>query len=330
MPIKISVLMPVYNAAPYLREAIDSILGQTYADFEFIILNDGSTDASGSIVDSYQDTRIKHINNKLNAGLVATLNTGIDLAQGEYIARMDADDISLPERFAKQVEFMDRHPEVGVCGTAYRYFGDLDRTETPLQDHREVFTFLSRNSSLGHPTTMIRRSVLNQHAIRYESEYGFAADYAFWIRIGQFAHLTSLPEPLLRYRWHASNMSKTDPDRKNAVAQARMLWHELMIDRQLEKPEKEYFEKDTPDSEALRAGRNLIRTILKKSNHPYLNAAYYGKLAVTEWELNIIDQKGLQGLMSCILQPTFRKRSRATAVGLVAHYLGRYGIILKH
>ncbi len=329
MPIQVSVLMPVYNAAPYLGEAIDSILGQTYADFEFIILNDGSTDASASIVDSYQDTRIKHISNKTNAGLVATLNAGIDLAQGEYIARMDADDTSLPERFAKQVAFMDRHPEVGACGTAYRYFGDLDRTEIPIQDTREAFTFLSRNSSLGHPTTMIRRSVLTQNSIRYESRYGFAADYAFWIRIGQFAQITSLPEPLLRYRWHSSNMSKTDPDRKKAVARARMLWHELMIGRGLEEPEKKYFEEDSPSLEAFRAGRNLIQTIVKNPMNPGLDAAYYGKLAVTEWELKIVEQMGLRGLVACFLQPTFRKRSRASAVGLVAQYLKKFGVKLK-
>ena len=329
MPPKISVLMPVYNAAPYLREALDSILGQTYADFEFLIINDGSTDTSRSIVDSYQDSRIKHIANTINAGLVAALDEGIELAQGEYIARMDADDISLPERFAKQVEFMDQHPDVGACGTAYQYFGDLDRTETPIQDTRKAFTFLSRNSSLGHPTTMIRRSVLNQHGIRYESKYGFAADYAFWIQIGQVAKITSLPETLLLYRWHSSNMSKTDPDLENAVAQARILWHELTIGRKLERPEKHFFEENAATLDAFRAGRNLILNIVRKPNNPCIDAEYYGKLAVTEWELKTIDQFGFPGLMRCFLNPTFRSRSRATAVGLVAHYLGRFGIKWK-
>ena len=321
--------MPVYNAAPYLRESIDSILGQTYADFELILINDGSTDSSGSIMDSYEDTRIKHIDNKTNAGLVAALNLGINLAQGEFIARMDADDISLPERFARQVEFMDRHPDVGACGTAYQYFGDLDRTEIPIHDSRKAFTFLSTNSSLGHPTTMIRRSVLNLHSIRYESKYGFAADYAFWIRIGQFAKITSLPEPLLLYRWHSSNMSKTDPDREKAVAQARILWHELMIGRELERLEKQYFEENATSLEAFQAGSNLILTILQQPNNQRVDAEYYGKLAVTEWELKIINGLGLRGLLTCFLQPTFRKWSRATAVGLAAHYLGRFGIKLK-
>src|SRR5437868_2907435 len=109
--------MTVYNSEEYLREAIESILGQTFTDFEFIIIDDGSTDRSADIVNSYSDTRIRFLSNSSNLGLVASLNEGIERARGEYIARMDCDDVSLPERLAKQVTFMDSRPELAASGT---------------------------------------------------------------------------------------------------------------------------------------------------------------------------------------------------------------------
>jgi len=114
---KVTVLMPVYNGEKYLNEAIDSILGQTFKDFKFLIINDGSTDGTADILKSYKDSRIKVTNNEKNIGLTKSLNKGLKMAKSEYIARMDADDISLPTRLQKQVEFMDSHPKVGVCGT---------------------------------------------------------------------------------------------------------------------------------------------------------------------------------------------------------------------
>src|SRR4051812_15533497 len=114
---KISVLLPVYNAEPYLKEAIDSVLQQTFADFELIIINDGSKDRSADIIKSYTDKRILFIDQE-NIGLSATLNKGIALARGEYIARQDNDDISRPERFRKQVTYLDAHPRTMLLGTA--------------------------------------------------------------------------------------------------------------------------------------------------------------------------------------------------------------------
>jgi glycosyltransferase involved in cell wall biosynthesis len=114
---RISVVMSVYNGEKYLRQAIESILQQTYTDFEFIIIDDGSTDSSREIIQSYDDKRIRLVINEQNIGLTKSLNKGIRLAKGEFIARMDADDISLPQRFEKQVAYLDSHPEVGVLGT---------------------------------------------------------------------------------------------------------------------------------------------------------------------------------------------------------------------
>ena len=326
---KVSVLMPVYNAALYLRQAIDSILNQTFTDFEFLIINDGSTDGSEQIIKSYTDPRIFYRKNTKNLGLVATLTLGIDLARGEYIARMDADDISLPERFARQIEFMDSHPEVGACGTAYQYFGDSSNIVYPPTDYKKAFTLLSDNSSLGHPTSMIRRSVLLQHGFHYEEKYQYAADFAFWIRIGQVAYLTSLPKVLLLYRWHANNMGKTDSSRKQAKTNARILWHELITHRVLTAPEKKYLTGEVSDWTTFQGGHKLLMAVLNDKTSTVLNKDYFSELTVTQWELNLIDCFGITGLMTCFLKPSLRKWSRATSIGLVAHYLSRHGIKLK-
>lgn len=323
---KVSVLMPVFNADEFLREAIDSILDQTFSDFEFIIINDGSTDTSEKIIESYRDSRIRYVKNERNFGLVYTLNRGIDLAKGTYIARMDADDRSLPTRFEKQVAYLDQHSEVGACGTAFRFFGDKTHLSSNPSDFRQAFTMLSVNSSLGHPTSMIRRSVLKQHSIYYEEEFQYAADYAFWVRIGQVSQLTSLPECLLLYRWHATNMSNSDPTRSLARGNARILWFELFLERPLTAPEKKYLVGDTTDWSTFRAGKNLFISALESKKSSLLAKNYFGELVYTEWEFNLIDRFGLAGLLGCLFQFSIRKRSRATTIGLIAHYLSTYGI----
>jgi len=128
----VSVLMPVFNGEQFLRPAMNSILNQTFTDFEFIIVDDGSTDHSREILNSYTDSRVRLICNESNIGLTDSLNRGLEAASGNYIARMDQDDISLPERLAKQVAFMDSHPEVGVCGT---WAKDIDQTDSTTPGH---------------------------------------------------------------------------------------------------------------------------------------------------------------------------------------------------
>lgn len=317
--------MPVYNAAPYLREAMDSILCQTFNDFEFLIIDDGSTDASVEIIESYHDPRIVHAKNTANLGLVATLNLGIDLARGEYIARMDSDDISLPERFAQQVGFMNAYPKVGACGTAYRYFGEVDREISPPTQSKQAFALLSSTSCLGHPTSMIRKSVLDNHGIRYEPTYEGAEDYALWIRMGWVSQLCSLPEMLLFYRWHSKNKSKTDLNNETTRSKARILWYELMLGP-LEEPQRFYLEGNLCQWEYFMKGRRLLDSVLKS---PLVDQDFFSELFITEWESKLIKCFGIKGLLMCFSKPAFRKRGRATTFGLLAQYLSRYGIKFK-
>lgn len=197
----VSVVMPVYNTARYLSEAVDSILEQTLNDFEFIIVNDGSTDDSPDILGRYQqsDKRIRVFHQK-NSGLAASLNVGLRAAKGKYIARMDSDDISLQERLARQVEFMDNHPDVGVCGTAFRQFGNINGDSWTMTDPEEIKSRLMFWPCLGHPTVMMRRELIIKENLYYDIEFKQAEDHELWLRFSQHCKITNIPEVLLLYR----------------------------------------------------------------------------------------------------------------------------------
>jgi len=198
---KVSVLMPVYNTAEeFLREAIESILNQTFTDFEFIIINDGSTNNAKETILSYEDKRISYVENEQNIGLIKTLNKGLSLAQGEFIARMDSDDISLPKRFEKQVEFFEKNPEIGILGTWFKYIPS-NRVIEPFTDSKKIKECLLVNSNtIGHPTVMIRKSVIDEFSIKYDENAIYVEDYALWLSLIDKVNFANLDEVLLEYR----------------------------------------------------------------------------------------------------------------------------------
>ena len=197
----VSVVMSVYNAENYIAEAIESILEQSYENFEFIIINDGSTDESLSIITEYKDVRIRIVSRE-NRGLIESLNEGILLAQGKYIARMDADDISLASRFEKQVSFLEKHQDIGICGTAVMGFGKQIESfvwRLPLNDKRLKAELLF-SSCFAHPTVMMRREMLLHHALYYDKQFLHAEDLELWTRMARYTHFANLKMPLLKYR----------------------------------------------------------------------------------------------------------------------------------
>ena len=203
---KISVVMPVYNAKEeYLREAIESILNQTYTDFEFIIVNDGSTNNSEEVILSYKDKRIVYLKQD-NQGVAKSLNNGIDIAQGEYIARMDSDDISLPERFAKQVKFLDEHPEISILGSWYETLPG--KKTIKAKANPKYMDFIASNF-ICHPSIMMRKADLDNHNLRYDPEYK-SEDYDLWSRAVKNMNIYILQEVLVRYRWHEGNLSREE------------------------------------------------------------------------------------------------------------------------
>ena len=206
--LKISVVMPVYNAERYLKEAIDSILNQTYANFELIIINDGSTDGSDGIVRNYTDSRIVYLKNDGNKGLVYTLNRGISLAKGEYIARMDSDDIALPGRFGKQVEYLDNNVSVGICAMGIEQIGGLDGIRYFSERSEEIAADLLFQCAVCHPTVMIRKSMLSDYHLAYDPNYEKAEDYRLWCQAITKLKIVTLREVGIKYRIHENQVTQ--------------------------------------------------------------------------------------------------------------------------
>lgn len=208
---KITVLMPVYNGGKYLYESIDSILKQTFSDFDFLIINDGSTDNSAEVITSFSDPRIRYIENEKNIGLIATLNKGLGLAQGKYIARMDQDDVSLRDRLSQQVSFLDTHPEVAVLGTAVQLIGsDGTILDLPLcfpSSSNCIEWSMHFYCPIAHPSVLMRKDVV-MRANGYAVEALHAEDYDLWVRLSETAQLVNLDQILLKLRKHETNITK--------------------------------------------------------------------------------------------------------------------------
>jgi glycosyltransferase involved in cell wall biosynthesis len=200
--------MSVYNGEKYLREAIESILAQTFIDFNFLIINDGSTDGTKEILENYNDSRIKLINNKKNIGLTKSLNKGLKLARGEYIARQDADDISMPERLEKEVSFLDHNKNTALVGTYYYMINEKGKTLNtikPLKKSEEIKIGLLKGNQFGHGSVMFRAECVKEVGY-YREELGPVEDYDLWLRISDRYNIATIPEQL--YKWRHSIFKK--------------------------------------------------------------------------------------------------------------------------
>lgn len=207
---KISVLLPVYNAEKYLKESIESILNQTFKDFELIIINDGSTDESENIIQSFDDSRVKYFLNETNLGLINTLNKGIELSEGKYIARMDADDICSLNRLEKQYNYLEQNTKVVLCGSWAKTIDEFGLTTGRIRriDSNELIRVnMLFTTPFIHPTVMIRKEVIVKFL--YNEDAKHCEDMELWIRISQIGEYQfyNIPDYLLYYRIHLSNIS---------------------------------------------------------------------------------------------------------------------------
>lgn len=208
---RVSVLMAAYNAAPYVQAAVDSILAQSFTDFELIVIEDGSSDDTPAILAqcAQRDARVR-ILNLPHVGLSTALNRGLELARGGLVARMDADDIARPARLAKQVAFMDQHPGVGLCGTWGELLGPRSRiiwryavSDAELRC-RQLF-----ETALLHSSVMMRPALVRA-AGGYNPAYRAAEDFDLWVRLAEHTRMANLPEPLLLYRRHAAQVTQAN------------------------------------------------------------------------------------------------------------------------
>lgn len=229
----ISVVLPAYNVQDTIGESIDSILSQTFTDFELIIINDGSQDNTEEVILAYSDKRIRYYQNEQNKGLIYTLNRGLDLAQGIYIARMDADDIALPTRFEKQVKVMEENQDIVVCGTQIIPFGSERAKRFTLflpEESEDLKNLLFIQTCFAHPTVMIRQQVLIDNEVRYDADYPHAEDYKMWIDLSLLGEFYNIQEPLLRYRLSDGQVSSKYKNNQRCTA---LICRRLYISKRL-------------------------------------------------------------------------------------------------
>lgn len=205
----VTLYLPVFNAAPYLSEAIDSILMQSYNNFEFIIIDDGSVDNSSEIISSFTDSRIRKIKNEINLGIRKTANIALREARGKYIIRMDSDDISLPHRIEEQVDFMEKNPGIGISSCYLQLFGDENGVwEFPITDD-ECKAGLFWGTTITQPGSIIRTNVIRKNNIFYEeSGEGFAEDWEFFYKLRSVTNFGNVGKVLVKYRRHQNNITK--------------------------------------------------------------------------------------------------------------------------
>jgi glycosyltransferase involved in cell wall biosynthesis len=199
----VTVLMSVHNDRRYLAESVGSILDQSFDDFEFLIIDDGSTDGSSDVLRCIGDSRVRLITNRQNLGLTRSLNIGLDRARGKYVVRMDADDIAEAMRLEWQVDAMERQSDLGVLGTGRLLIDDAGATVNvarPVHGRTGVLWKMLLGNAFAHPTVMLRREVLERHQLRYDDRFITAQDYELWVRLLQHAAGDNLAEPLVRYR----------------------------------------------------------------------------------------------------------------------------------
>ena len=208
----VSVVMPVHNGARYIRQAIESVLGQTYDDLELIAIDDASTDETVEIIKAYASPKVRLIQNERNIGHAASANRAIKQSRGVYIARLDADDVSLPRRIERQVDFLEKHPRVGLIGTAAQTIDEEGRvTQDPQTNMGRSgldlnWRILWHNCMSPHSSAMIRKSAL-QHVGGYDERFWYAPDYDLWSRLSLEVDLARLPEPLVQWRTHSDGMT---------------------------------------------------------------------------------------------------------------------------
>ncbi|WP_165044796.1 glycosyltransferase family 2 protein [Dysgonomonas sp. ZJ709] len=203
--VPVTVMIPVYNAESFLRETIDSVLCQTYYDFELLLLDDGSTDSSIDIIKSYKDSRICYIS--CSHDFVGTLNKGLDIAKGKYLALLDHDDLMMPHRLQMQYNYLESNLNIIACGGYMHSFGWYSKEIKAPLEYNELINEMIIRSPMLNPTGFIRRDAIVSHNIRYQKGYSFAADFKFWADLVKVGKVVNIPKILTLYRTYNQQTS---------------------------------------------------------------------------------------------------------------------------
>ena len=294
----VSVFIPVYNAEKYIAESLESILNQTYQNLEIILVDDGSTDRSVEIIESYQDERIKLIRNEKNMGIPFTRNVGLENASGKYMAIMDSDDISLPERIEKQVKYLENHPEIDVVGSYYyKFSGEKTREIRLTYIHPdEIDIVLLFYSPISNPSSMVRLETVRKHRLKYNLNYFVAQDYGFWVEISKVGgKIAVIPEFLLKYRTGHENITKNRIKRKLNVEKIIQSIHQDILNHYkinlTEEELKVYSEFFSYNYWTIDDTENLILAVEKLKNWIQTNRTFDKQLF-----LRVLDDSVMKGI----------------------------------
>ena len=234
----ISVIMPVFNSEQFVGSAVQSILSQSFPDFELIIVNDGSTDSSEDVLCSFSDNRIQILSQKPNSGNYIARNQGLRIARGKYICVMDADDIALPERLNAQFSFMEAHQEIGLCATAYSIMNQFEPIYKEA-DYENIKIILMRQCHLHHPTWIMRHDWIKKYDLYYDESFRYAADYVLQTRASSLFPITVLNEVLLYYRSHDAQISTAKNVEQGQLADENRLRQLSFLDIYPDEDERE-------------------------------------------------------------------------------------------
>ena len=210
----VTVLMSAYNAEKFVREAVESVLCQSFSDFEFLVFDDASNDSTAAILSSFSDPRLKVIRNEHNLGLTVNLAKGMEKARGEFVVRMDADDVCLPDRIERQVAFLRAHPEVGLAGCAAVFYGEglKDFTAHQSARHEDLQCELFFGYALFHPSVILRKSSFDANGLNYDPHFTCSQDHDLWVRASRVMKLAAQEDALVRMRLHGSRIGVTRKD----------------------------------------------------------------------------------------------------------------------
>jgi glycosyltransferase involved in cell wall biosynthesis len=285
----LSVLMPVYNCETYLAEAIESILTQTYSNFEFIIINDGSTDESKRIIKSYTDDRIHYVENEKNSGLITTLNNGIELAKGQYVLRMDADDFSYPDRFEKQVSFMQINSDIDISGTWFLKSDRVNKNTNPTTFEACKLNLIN-NSVLCHPSVIFRKDSVINKDLKFKHSALHAEDYQFWVDVVKAGlRISNLPEVLLNYRIHPLQISSAKKDvQKHTVNGIRLDYAKFIF------------------GEIIEQNKEIYIQLIDENIEDYVSYKQVKRFVFILLKLNLIDEKFNQKDLRLLLNKHLR------------------------
>ena len=311
----VSVVMPVYNSEKYLKEAMDSILSQSYQNIELVIIDNGSSDSSRKIILSISDSRIRFLQNEQNFGIVFSRNRGLEEAAGKYVATLDSDDIALPGRIAEQVSFLEAHPDYGLCGTFYHTIDAngkiLKKINFPTSD-RDIQTYLTIGNCFGNSTMMLQSKLAKE--LKYRQNFDMVEDYELWYRISKRAKVANLPFYGTNYRVHGNNLSVTKMH--DMFASVKKIYEQVLIDLEIDFSDTElelHANMLTGDIDSFRQDNHyqgledwICKFYMKLSGMPRYNQKLLFELLTEKWIAISYKTKRYRNLLSNRIFPLNR------------------------